>query len=536
MSDNKNNQGMAENSGSSFDNNPFNNTFTDNNSSFGSDNNTSSGFNESSDFTSSSSFGSSFEVSESNFGSDAGFGSNSDFGSDSGIGSNSDFGSDTEFGSNSDFGSEAGFGSNSDFGSDAGFGSSLDSDSDSGFGSNSDFGSDTGFGNISDSGSDGGFGSNSDFGSDSGFGSNLDFSSDTGFESSSDFGSDSGFGSSANLGSDTGFGTNTTEKKSIPETSYKKNKEEKRSVETELPQLEYKKRIRELNNNATNKHYVLFFGKPASGKTFIIGSIINYLKSQAPGQLIYRDELTTVIEDQLYYKMLDFYQANTTDSVTIGSSDRKQYYEFPFTFIPNNKKCQPIELVFVDCSGEHTQRSMYQYKENKIVSGALPNYLTAILESDVNVKICFVYDYYTDTIYKGTGVASQTNILISAYNEAIHYQRPGEREFSKLMIMSKADMYRNVVDKYGSAEKFALSEVPAFANTFCNEIFETDNSNNFTFYSVGEFYSDSSLKEAKLNFKAPEKIIDWLYRGATGISFVKKEESLLSKIKKMLGF
>lgn len=560
---------MDENSGSSFDNNPFSaNAFTDNSSSFGTDTTANTGLETGSDFGSGSSFDSNTGFgNDSNFGSNTAFGSDSSFGNDSRFGNNSSFGDDTNFGSNTGFGNDAGFGSDSTFGNntDSSFATDTNFGSTSGFGSDSNFGNDAGVTNTSSFGGETGFGNDSNF--NGSFGQSDVGSTDAAAASSATTATTSSFGTTSTFGDTTGstanssfsgvdsftnstsdfttssFSNNSFQENTTSYTSggndtkqgYKTNKKEKRSVTEELTISQYKQRIKELNDNAVNKHYVLFFGRPGSGKSFIIGSIVNYLKSRAPGQLIYRDEFTTIAEDKMYYSMLDYYQAGKIEEATLGSTDGKVYYELPFTFKPSDKSRDPVEFVFVDCAGEHTQRSMYQ--ENNSKSGALPNYLTAILESDVNVKLCFVFDYNYDTKNKRTGVASQTNNLISVYNEVIHYQRPGEREFSKLMIMSKADMFRNVVNKYdGSAVKFALNEAPAFANTFYNEVFETDNSNNFTFYSVGDFIADgNTLQEQKLNYKAPEKIISWLYRDATGMSFIKKEEGFLSKLRKVLG-
>lgn len=494
MSDNKNNPRMEENLNSSFEDNPFaSNPFADNNSSFESDS-TDANSEEYADFGS-----------DSSFSEDSSFGSDSSFAEGSGFSSDSIFGEDSTFGNESSFGNESGFGDETSFGSESSFGES-----------------ESPFANVSTDHS-----TSSPFGSDS---ASLFGSSDNQFA----FGGD-GFttSDSSNFGISNSAQTENKDFNKEPEQKgYKKDKKKSRDVTTELSISEYKRRIKELNNNAENKHYVLFFGRPGSGKSYIIGSIINYLRSYSPGHLIYHDEFTTVSEDKLYYSMLDFYQSGKAQEVEIASSDKRQYYEFPFTYKTNNN--QTVDFVFVDCSGEHTQRSMYNENDSK--SGALPNYLTAILESDVNVKICFVYDYCNDLNNKGVGFYSQTNNLISAYNEILHYQNPN-REFSKLLIMSKADRFKEVMNKYdGSASKFAKHEIPAFANSFANESFNTDNSNSFTFYSVGEFLSDGqTLKEEKLDIKAPEKIIKWLYENATGVPLFPVQESLFTKVLKKLG-
>lgn len=51
----------------------------------------------------------------------------------------------------------------------------------------------------------------------------------------------------------------------------------------ELNDEEYHQRLLELNTDAENKHYVLFFGQPASGKIWIIGSLLHYMKNYLGG-------------------------------------------------------------------------------------------------------------------------------------------------------------------------------------------------------------------------------------------------------------
>ena len=46
------------------------------------------------------------------------------------------------------------------------------------------------------------------------------------------------------------------------------------------------------------------------------------------------------------------------------------------SFTPTDKAKPPIEIVFVDASGEHSEEAFHSRDKNK--SGMLPNYLTAI--------------------------------------------------------------------------------------------------------------------------------------------------------------
>lgn len=67
------------------------------------------------------------------------------------------------------------------------------------------------------------------------------------------------------------------------------------------------------------------------------------------------------------------------------------------SFTPTDKSKPPIEIVFVDASGEHSEEAFHSRDKNK--SGMLPNYLTAILESNVKPKLpLFTINPYQITV------------------------------------------------------------------------------------------------------------------------------------------
>lgn len=72
----------------------------------------------------------------------------------------------------------------------------------------------------------------------------------------------------------------------------------------ELDDEQYQARLDELNNNAENKHYAVFWS-PASGKTWIIGSILHYMKSYIEGTAHLDTSKTTESEEELFYLLQD---------------------------------------------------------------------------------------------------------------------------------------------------------------------------------------------------------------------------------------
>lgn len=74
----------------------------------------------------------------------------------------------------------------------------------------------------------------------------------------------------------------------------------------ELDDEHYQARLDELNNNAENKHYVLFFGSPANAeKLGLLVSILHYMKSYIEGTAHLDTSKTTESEEELFYLLQD---------------------------------------------------------------------------------------------------------------------------------------------------------------------------------------------------------------------------------------
>ncbi|OOR99704.1 ribonucleoside-triphosphate reductase [Haemophilus paracuniculus] len=304
----------------------------------------------------------------------------------------------------------------------------------------------------------------------------------------------------------------------------KKAKLDKRSVEQELTPEQYHERLTELNNNAENKHYVLFLGKPASGKTWIIGSILHYMKNYLGGMVYLDTNKTTYNEEELFYQLQNrFNGVIGVDEIT--STDTTQYFEFHISFTPKDSNKPPIDIVFIDCSGEHSQNAyLTRYNDN---SGKLPNYLTAILESNVNTKLAFVYD---QSLEDKKGEIPQANVLNAVFTEIQHIQNNQKKYFPKVLLLSKADrIYKNdnaTLERCGNDEMtYALEKIPSFANSFFNESIE----NKANFYNMGTFSNNSDLI-LEFNKECPEKLFRWLYMNSTGGNSPIKEPTCWDKL------
>ncbi|MFZ7217313.1 TRAFAC clade GTPase domain-containing protein [Avibacterium avium] len=285
----------------------------------------------------------------------------------------------------------------------------------------------------------------------------------------------------------------------------------------ELNDEEYHQRLLELNTDAENKHYVLFFGQPASGKTWIIGSLLHYMKNYLGGTVYLDTHKSTESEEELFYQLQDRFNGVTfADKIT--STDTKQYFEFHISFTPRDSSKPPINFVFIDASGEHSEQGFR--KPGQQESGKLPNYLTAILESDVKTKLAFVYDQSLKDV---RGAIPQVNVLDAVFTHIQQIQNHHNKFFPKALLLSKADRielmdHSTVVSNGFDPMLYAIEKIPSFANSFFNESEE----NKTIFYKMGKFSTNSDLL-LEFDKECPEKLFRWLYMSGTGgISPVKE--------------
>ena len=186
------------------------------------------------------------------------------------------------------------------------------------------------------------------------------------------------------------------------------------------------------------------------------------------------------------------------------------------SFTPTDKSKPPIEIVFVDASGEHSEEAFHSRDKNK--SGMLPNYLTAILESNVKTKIAFVYDQSLSD----NGKIPQMNVLSEVFTKIQYIQSSQDKQFPKALLLSKADKIfagdMAAVERNGyDPMLYALEKIPAFANSFFNE----SPNNKTIFYRMGKFSVNSDLL-TEFDKECPEKFFNWLYKEGMGVSAVKE--------------
>lgn len=285
---------------------------------------------------------------------------------------------------------------------------------------------------------------------------------------------------------------------------------------------EYLRIISELNQNAENKHYVLFFGQPGAGKTWIIASILYYMKLYADGNAYLDSSKSSTHDLKMFYELQDYFAGSATAKEIARTSDQ-QYSQFSMSFTPKNSNKPPVEIVFIDASGEHSDLIIRD--EHNSDSGKLPDYLNVILESKVNTKIAFVYDSF---IQDQIGEPLQLNVLNEVFTQIQLIQRRENKVFPKCLMLSKADRIENeeaqtLKQAGGDATTFAKLKIPQFSNGFFNE----SEKNACILYKIGQI-TDGNLEQ--FDKDCPERFFNWLYKQSTGQEVIKKV-STLTKIK-----
>ena len=306
---------------------------------------------------------------------------------------------------------------------------------------------------------------------------------------------------SFNLFSESDIDTNSIERRKSRAATIKMTKEE------------YRKRLEELNENSEIKNYVIFFGIPDCGKSYIIASLLHYMNAYLGGNTRINKDVATKDEALLYNQMLEMF-ANPERNV--GRTDVRNFFELNIIFKPSNDLKVPVEMTFIDASGEHLKR-LYE-GGNDEYAGELPDYLEAILESDVNCKFVFVYDQS-----KTKHQPPQSEILKAMYDKVLMMQDKYGKTYPKVLLLSKSDKIpEKIKQKYGhSAKEYALAQENDL-RTFAQGFFtERNNKNRSIFYSMGSFTKYDDLD--KFDADCPHRLFDWIYTSITGFTVTEKK-------------
>lgn len=275
--------------------------------------------------------------------------------------------------------------------------------------------------------------------------------------------------------------------------------------DTNLSKERYHDRLLELNLNADSKHYVLFFGMPGTGKSFIIGSLLHYMKNILGGTIYLDNDKSTRNEFEFFSDIQDWFSGNRF-AKPINRTSKGEYFEFHIHFTPKDTNKPKLNIVFVDASGEDSKEVAVN-RDNK-ESGEIPNYLRVILESEVNTKLVFVYDKF---LQEKENEPSQITVLDQMFNKIQYYQRYNNKTYPKILLFSKSDLIKtkdeSTVNKYDDNPKlYAKGIIPTFANGFFNENPEND----AIFYQMGTFSGSDRL--LKFEEECPEQLFRWLYK------------------------
>ncbi len=307
----------------------------------------------------------------------------------------------------------------------------------------------------------------------------------------------------------------------IPPSKRRRNKARKTTARME--NSEYRAELNRLNKDAENKNYILFFGLPNSGKSYIIASLLHYMSSFADGRIELNTEQTTISEIDIYNQMIEMF---SNPEKNIRRTDVNSYYEISVRFVPNNATLQPTEFTFVDASGEHIEQA---YAGNDLgEKGNLPDYLEVILESEVNCKFVFVHDH--SIMDEENQRVSQVMVLRTLYEKVCRIQEKHNKYFPKILLISKSDKIPdNIKEKYHHSPMRYVLDSKSHMRDFANGFFKEKN-NRAIFYSMGVFNRIDDI--VRFDKEYPERLFDWFYQTANAGQTIIEKEKFCKKMKR----
>ncbi|RIY31744.1 hypothetical protein CJP74_06415 [Psittacicella melopsittaci] len=372
-----------------------------------------------------------------------------------------------------------------------------------------DFNSSSAFGTDSDS-----FGSIDSFSSTP----SLTKASDNKEEGFSDFSQTSTVGTGDDFGSfsfSNDLDTNTEDEEYD---SHRPKRKEGQTAKMTLTRSEYLKRLSELNKDADHKHFVILFGAPDTGKTFLIANLIKYMMSQLPATV--RLSTTSSIEAQKQFNLfLESSYNPYNERNTIARTATSELYELPIEIEPQDRKKPSVEVTFIDASGENFALA-YKSIDDKYADkyrGEIPDSIRVILDSYVNKYFLFLWDHTKDTGGNTSAKAPQVGILQAFFDQICTQQNATGQTYHKLLVITKSDLIPDKIKSEYGYDSRLFAEDPVIERraiaTFTKNFFaESEQTNACIFYSAGKQNGDFFDED----YESAQKVFNWIYSCATG--------------------
>jgi hypothetical protein len=247
--------------------------------------------------------------------------------------------------------------------------------------------------------------------------------------------------------------------------------------------------------DSKNNNYVFFFGRPSSGKSVILASMLYCMNVLMGVTRPRRDVPNSKEAEILLFDFLDqlrkgkFPYRTATNTIT----------RIDISFEPNNKskKIIPIDLTFLEMSGEFYQ---------KIRNGsAFDKSVEQYLFSDIPISIIMVTDYDN---------AMDDDLLMYSFLSQLEKNGKSIRRINAILVISKWD-------KSGTKNNPDADELNYFIKRqmpMMNSHFDTYSLYK-TFYTVGRVSLDKNGQEILecLDLCSAKTLTEWLYSSITGI-------------------
>lgn len=228
----------------------------------------------------------------------------------------------------------------------------------------------------------------------------------------------------------------------------------------------------QLDETVTGSTYVLCFGLPNSGKTHLLGGLVHYFFNQKNVSSQYQIATTTRNSDRLFFEFLDYFtgvpEANSlletrcssfTDlriHMTSGTTGVKEQLNFVDW---SGLYCRDILNIANQQSAENTSKDNHKsFALDRLRSNLFPDYITAILESNVHLHILFVID---------PAVSTCLDPLFELVLKELQEYKP-KQNYRVGAVLSKSDsiMEQSVIkQKLNSIIPATMQDVDYFCNS-----------------------------------------------------------------------
>lgn len=264
-----------------------------------------------------------------------------------------------------------------------------------------------------------------------------------------------------------------------------------------------------------DRSYFFIFGLPSAGKTVLISSIYDYLKTQRSS--LYSDRLENLNRKGIVYEEEGNRLLNELISTKLNRvfprgtrpADQKPSRvpsHLNFNFIPSDKDYDEFPFCFMDMAGEDLAK--LDYESDRTLPKSIKAYIEKLPRK--NLRFIFIFDPTRST----DGMIKQVQ-LFHAFIDLI--EENGHRETPILFLVTKWDVMK---EKFNSVKEYLNQEE---LETIYGTLNEAGRNFRFGRFSIGEVNQDNKI--SKYDRSYAERVFNWMYESQIGVDLPKVQSS-----------